>query len=100
MQCDRETDVPITSQQGNTVIVALFNSNEIDPSMKNFSLGLLLGIVISLPIGVNLGKGVPLLSNPFASASDNDSRDGMKQLRQVALNIQKQVRSAIAEQNK
>lgn len=62
--------------------------------MKNFSLGLLLGIVISLPIGVNLGKGVPLLSNPFAS------QDSMKQLRQVALNIEKQVRSAIAEQQK
>ena len=62
--------------------------------MKNFSLGLLLGIVVSMPIGVNLGKGVPLLSNPFAS------QNTMEQLRRVALNMEKQVRTTIAAQKK
>jgi len=62
--------------------------------MKNFSLGLLLGIVISMPIGVNLGKGVPLLSNPFAS------QGSMKQIRQVALSMRKQLQSTLEEQKK
>ncbi len=62
--------------------------------MKNFSLGLLLGIVISMPVGVNLGKGVPLLSNPFAS------QNSLTHLRQVALNMEKQLRSTITEQKK
>ena len=33
--------------------------------MKNLLIGILLGAVLALPVGVNLGKGMPLLTNPF-----------------------------------
>ena len=37
--------------------------------MKKFIVGLIIGAAIALPMGVNLGKGVPILSNPFAGKS-------------------------------
>lgn len=33
--------------------------------MKKFIFGLIIGAVIGWPIGMNMGKGVPILSNPF-----------------------------------
>lgn len=34
--------------------------------MKSFLLGLVVGAMFALPLGVNIGKGVPLFSDPFA----------------------------------
>ena len=42
--------------------------------MKKFIIGLLLGLIIAFPLGVNFGKDVPLLSNPFASKPDFTER--------------------------
>lgn len=38
--------------------------------MKDLILGLLIGTVIGLWFGVNLGKDQPLLTNPFVNKSD------------------------------
>ena len=35
--------------------------------MKKFFIGLALGLIVAFPLGINLGKDVPLLSNPFAA---------------------------------
>lgn len=34
--------------------------------MKSFVLGLVLGAVVAFLLGMNYGRGVPLLGNPFA----------------------------------
>lgn len=38
--------------------------------MKKFFIGLALGLIIAFPLGINFGKDVPLLSNPFAAKPD------------------------------
>jgi len=35
--------------------------------LKMFFTGLFVGAIIAFPLGINFGKGVPLLSNPFAN---------------------------------
>ena len=35
-------------------------------TLKTFFLGLLLGILVAFPLGMNFGRGDPMLSNPFA----------------------------------
>ena len=34
--------------------------------MKTFFIGLAIGLIVAFPVGMNVGKGVPILSNPFA----------------------------------
>lgn len=34
--------------------------------MKKFIVGLVMGLIVAFPLGMNVGKGVPLLSNPFS----------------------------------
>lgn len=34
-------------------------------SIKMFVLGLIVGAVVAFPLGINFGRDVPLLSNPF-----------------------------------
>ncbi len=40
--------------------------------MKNkfqaFVLGLIIGVIIAAPLGINFGRGAPLISNPFTSS--------------------------------
>lgn len=42
--------------------------------MKKFFFGLVVGAVIAFPLGINFGKDVPLLSNPFAAKPDFSDR--------------------------
>ncbi|MDO8704909.1 MAG: hypothetical protein Q7J84_08190 [Sulfuricaulis sp.] len=42
--------------------------------MKKFFFGLVVGAVIAFPLGINFGKDVPLLSNPFAAKLDFSDR--------------------------
>jgi hypothetical protein len=42
--------------------------------MKKFIIGLVVGLIVAFPLGVNTGKGVPLLSNPFAGKPDISER--------------------------
>ncbi len=35
-------------------------------SIKKFFLGLIVGIIIAFPAGINFGRDLPLWSNPFA----------------------------------
>jgi len=37
--------------------------------VKTFLLGLILGGLVAFPLGMNFGRGEPLLSNPFADRS-------------------------------
>lgn len=37
--------------------------------LRSFAVGLLLGGIVGLWCGMNIGKGQPLLSNPFADVS-------------------------------
>lgn len=38
--------------------------------MKKFFVGLVIGLIVAFPLGINFGKDVPLLSNPFAAKPD------------------------------
>ena len=42
--------------------------------MKKFFIGLVLGLVVAFPLGINFGKDVPLLSNPFSAKPDISER--------------------------
>lgn len=42
--------------------------------MKKFLFGLVIGVVLAFPLGINFGKDVPLLSNPFAAKPDISER--------------------------
>lgn len=53
-------------------------------SFKYLLTGIVLGVLIGLPLGVNIGKGRPLLSNPFADApviqKAKDAKEKAKEL--------------------
>ena len=38
--------------------------------MKKFLIGLVVGVLVAFPLGINFGKDVPLWSNPFAAKPD------------------------------
>ena len=38
--------------------------------MKKFFIGLIVGLIVAFPLGINFGKDKPLLSNPFAAKPD------------------------------
>jgi len=60
--------------------------------IKLFTIGLVIGVVVTAPLAYNLGRGAPLLSNPFeertlgtvvkekAKNIANDVKDGVKEL--------------------
>ena len=42
--------------------------------MRKYFVGFILGAIVSFPLGINFGKDVPLLSNPFAAKPDIPDR--------------------------
>ncbi len=42
--------------------------------MKKFFIGLVIGLLVAFPLGINFGRDVPLLSNPFAAKPDITER--------------------------
>jgi hypothetical protein len=40
--------------------------------VRFFLLGIVLGVLLALPLGVNVGRDAPLLSNPFAERDLKD----------------------------
>lgn len=42
--------------------------------MKKFLIGFVIGLIIAFPLGINFGKDMPLLSNPFAAKPDITER--------------------------
>ncbi|MBI3778092.1 MAG: hypothetical protein HY274_04140 [Gammaproteobacteria bacterium] len=42
--------------------------------MKKFFIGLAIGLLVAFPLGINFGRDVPLLSNPFAAKPDITER--------------------------
>ncbi len=42
--------------------------------MKKFFIGLVVGLIVAFPLGINFGKDKPLLSNPFAAKPDITER--------------------------
>ena len=42
--------------------------------MKKLLYGLIIGAIVAFPLGINFGKDVPLLSNPFAAKPDISER--------------------------
>lgn len=42
--------------------------------MKKLLIGFIVGGLVAFPLGINFGKDVPLLSNPFASKPDIPDR--------------------------
>jgi len=43
-------------------------------SMKKFFIGMVVGIIVAFPLGINFGKDVPLWSNPLAAKRDIPDR--------------------------
>jgi len=39
-------------------------------AMKKFLIGFVIGAILAFPLGINFGKDVPLLSNPFEAKPD------------------------------
>ena len=64
--------------------------------LRSFAVGLLVGGLVGLWSGMNIGKGQPLLSNPFAEVtlSQQASRAG-EQVGEAARAAGEKVRSAI-----
>ena len=42
--------------------------------MKKVFFGIVIGVIIAFPLGINFGKDVPLWSNPFAAKPDIPDR--------------------------
>ena len=42
--------------------------------MSKVLIGLIVGVILSFPLGINFGRDVPLLSNPFAAKPDISQR--------------------------
>ena len=42
--------------------------------MKKFVIGLVIGVIVAFPLGINFGKDAPLLSNPLATKPDLSAR--------------------------
>ena len=42
--------------------------------MKKFFIGLFVGVLVAFPLGINVGKDVPLWTNPFAAKPDISAR--------------------------
>lgn len=42
--------------------------------MKKFFIGLVAGLIVAFPLGINFGKGKPLLSNPFGAMPEITER--------------------------
>jgi hypothetical protein len=68
--------------------------------MGKFLLGLIIGAVIAFPLGVNLGKDKPLLSNPLADKPlaermKDDAREAIEQGSAAAANLAEKTREAI-----
>jgi hypothetical protein len=63
--------------------------------MKHFIIGLVLGLLVAFPLGINFGKDVPLLSNPFAAKPDISDR-----IIHRTENLYKETKEAIHEATK
>ena len=42
--------------------------------MKKFVIGLVIGVIVAFPLGINFGRDAPLFSNPFAAKPDITER--------------------------
>lgn len=42
--------------------------------MKKYFVGFVIGALVAFPLGINFGKDLPLLSNPFAAKPDIPDR--------------------------
>ncbi len=58
-------------------------------TLKKFLFGFLIGAVLAFPLGMNAGRGTPLLSNPFAQV------DVSGKVKAEARNIVDETRGAI-----
>jgi hypothetical protein len=62
--------------------------------IKLFLTGLILGGIIAFPLGINFGKGAPLLSNPF------EKRDIKTKVKDKAKVILEEAKESIHEATK
>lgn len=63
-------------------------------SVKKFVLGLIIGIIIAFPAGINFGRDLPLWSNPFAK------RDIKERVKVKAENLIEDTKEAIHDATK
>ena len=45
-----------------------------EANVKKFLIGVVVGVIVAFPLGINFGKDVPLWSNPFAAKPDIANR--------------------------
>ena len=62
--------------------------------IETFLYGLIIGAIIAFPLGINYGKGAPLLSNPFAK------RDIKAKVKTEAKEILEKTKQSIHEATK
>jgi hypothetical protein len=63
-------------------------------SFKKFVLGLIIGIIIAFPAGINFGRGLPFWSNPFVK------RDIKERVKVKAENLLEETKEAIHDATK
>ena len=68
--------------------------------MKKFIFGLLLGVVIGWPIGMNMGKGVPILSNPFEKTLSQNIKETGDAVKKTTNRMVQDTKKAINEATK
>lgn len=68
--------------------------------MKKFIVGLVIGLIVSFPLGMNVGKGVPILSNPFADKPlsqqiKDTARDASEKLKKKTNEVVQDAKDAV-----
>jgi len=62
------------SGQAKDVCLLFRTDTRYEDNMKKYVIGFVVGMLVAFPLGINFGKDVPLLSNPFAAKPDLASR--------------------------
>lgn len=68
--------------------------------MKAFLWGLVIGLIVSFPLGVNFGKGKPIFSNPLAEKPISEqisdtAKNASEKLKQTTDEVMEDTKDAI-----
>ncbi|MFC1664992.1 hypothetical protein ACFL17_05100 [Pseudomonadota bacterium] len=68
--------------------------------MKKFIFGLFIGVIVGWPIGINMGRGVPILSNPFQKTISQNLRETTEAVKKTTSKMVQDTKKTINEATK